>query len=95
MAIQNTFTNPDTGTVITNAYYLVYPPVMRRETRQLTLQVAVFASKADFDGGKAPEWVYTRQFGSTEFTPLWTAMLNMIEPALITRFFPAGTRIPD
>ena len=95
MAIQNTFTNPDTGTVITNAYYLVYPPVMRRETRQMTLKVEVYASKADHDAGKEPIWTHTRQFGSTEFNALWTAMLNLIEPALINRYFPQGTRIPD
>ena len=95
MAIQNTFTNPDTGTVIANAYYLVYPPIMRRETRQMTLRVEVYASKADADAGKAPEWTYTRQFSSTQFNPLWAAMLNLIEPALISMFFPTGVRVAD
>lgn len=95
MAIQADFTNPKTGTVISNAYLLVYPPLMRRETRQMTLRVEVYASKADHDAGKAPEWVHVRQFTSAQFTPLWTAMLNLIEPALISQYFPGGTRVPD
>lgn len=95
MAIRNDFTHPRTGDIAEDAYYLVYPPIMRRETRQLTLRVEVYASKADRDNGKEPIWTYTRQFGSTEFNALWAAMLNMIEPALITRFFPQGTRVPD
>ena len=95
MAIQSDFTHPRTGDVSEDAYFLVYPPVMRRETRQMTLKVEVYASKADHDAGKEPIWTHTRQFGSTEFNVLWTAMLDRIEPALINRYFPQGTRIPD
>lgn len=95
MAIQADFTHPKTGAVTEDAYYLVHPPVMRLETRQMMLKVEVYASKTDKDNGKEPIWTYRRPFGAAEFNPLWNSMKNMIEPALINRFFPGGVSVPD
>jgi hypothetical protein len=64
------------------------------DTRQVILKASVYASKADYDAGKQPIRVYNRTL-ETGYAALRTALLNLIEPAAITRWFPSGTRVPD
>ena len=67
---------------------------MRADTRQIVLRGRVYASKADYDAGKAPIKVHERTL-EAGYNALRTAILNLIEPAAITRWFPGGTRVPD
>lgn len=94
MAIRAAFTKPKTGGAHPNAHIVVHDPILRSETRQVVLRVSVYASKADYDAGKEPEQALERVL-PVGYAALRTACLDLIEPALITRFFPGGTRVPD
>lgn len=94
MAIRTSYAKPKTGTVLATAHVIVQSPTIRDDTRQVVLRALVYASKADYDAGKAPEATIERIL-DTGYTPLRTALLNLIEPALITRYFPGGSRVPD
>ena len=94
MAIQTTYTDAGTGEISPQAHVIVHNPVMREDTRQVVLRVSLYASKADYDAGRSPVREFNRTL-DTGYAALRTAILNLAEPAIITRFFPGGTRVPD
>lgn len=95
MAIQNSYTDPDSGEVSPLAHYVVDNPELNPRSRQVVLRVGVYASKEAYDGGKLPLKLYTRTFPMAQYTALRTLLLNQIEPALISTFWPTGVRVPD
>ena len=95
MAIRATHTKFKTGATFPTAHHVLQPPVFRRESRQVTLKLLIYATAADFQAGKEPIAELSRTFDNTDFDALMTQIKNAIEPALIQRFFPGGTRVPD
>ena len=95
MAIRTTFTRFKTGAVFANAHHVLQPPVFRKDSRQVTLKLLIYATAADFQAGKEPEGELSRTFDNADYDALMTQIKNVVEPALIQRFFPAGTRVPD
>jgi hypothetical protein len=95
VAITNAFTKPKTGAIFPAAHHVLQPPVFRKDSNQVTIKLLVYATKADFTAGKDPEGSYERVFDVNDYTALMTQIKNIVEPALITRFFPAGVRVAD
>jgi hypothetical protein len=95
VAIQARFTHPRTGAVSPEAHLIVHNPTLNEATRQVVLRVTVYASEDDHDAGREPIWQYERTMETAAYTAARTALLNLIEPALINRFFTGGTRVPD
>jgi hypothetical protein len=95
VAITASFTKPKTGAIFPTAHHVLQPPLFRVDSRQVVIKLLVYATKADFTAGKDPEGQYERVFDVNDYTALMNQVKNIVEPALITRFFPAGTRTPD
>lgn len=95
MAIQNTYTDPDSGEISPLAHHVVSNPELNPRSRQVILRVSVYASKEAYDAEKAPLRVYERTFPMAQYNALRTLLLNQVEPALIAAFWPTGIRVPD
>lgn len=95
MAIRTAYTNNETGEVSPDAHAIVHNPNMDERTRQIMLRVTVYASKADYDSGKAPVREHSRTFPLAQYNALRTIILDVVEPRLITTYFPGGSRVAD
>jgi hypothetical protein len=95
MAIRASFTDPDTGETSDEAHMIVHNPLLDERTKQITLRLTVYASKADYDAGKRPIHRYERVFPNAQYNALRTIIMNAVEPQLISNFFPGGTRVAD
>jgi hypothetical protein len=95
VAIRTSFTHPRTGAVSPEAHLIVDNPILDAATRQVVQRVVVYASEADYEAGREPVWRYERTLESPQYTTARTLLMNAVEPVLITRFFPGGTRVPD
>ena len=95
MAIQFSYTDPESGEVSPQAHLIVHNPLAREETRQVVLRATLYASKADYDAGKQPIREYERVLGQAVYATVRSGLLNLLEPALVANFFPGGARVPD
>lgn len=95
MAIQAPFTDPDTGETSPNAHMIVHNPLLDERTKQITLRLTVYTSKAEYDAGKKPIHRYQRVFPNAQYNALRTIILNAVEPQLIANHFPGGSRVAD
>ena len=89
------YVDRETGETHSLEHYVLQPPLFRAETLQVTLRWLIYASKADYDAGKDPSGSVVRVFETAVYADLMTRLKNVIEPAAIQRFLPAGTRVAD
>lgn len=96
MAIRATFADDRTGLTVANAHWVLADPVLVAEGKRVVLKATVWASAAAKVAGKAPLAVVERPFeDDADYDALRAANLDVIEPALIARYFTGGTRVQD
>lgn len=96
MAIQVSFTDPETGATYAQAHIVIDDPVMVADGKRVALKATIWANAAAKAAGKVPVKRLERVFDDdSDYDGLRASNLNTIEPALIARFFSGGTRVPD
>lgn len=93
MALRFVYTNPITGEVSPKAHLILDDPIIRGDVQHVVVRGRVYASKEDFDAGKASIAATDQEYGKDEYDALREVNMELCE-GWVLRDFPDVKPLP-